>query len=287
MDKQPSTLREDAPPASCVSADLQTVLDAWREATAEWEHSNEALQGEVRRLRAELHCQRSATGTDLQLETLGQIALEAAHHIRASLGPTALHLHLLRRRLLDDATGLDLLQKIESGVTALDAATDDFLQFATVREPTMRTVSLREAVKQVYDSLSAQLFASGIATTIDVPQGVMVLCDHELLCQAIRNLTLHAVDAMPAGGEIVVTSYAGPHGVELEVADSGGGLPDATRRQAFSPRFSGKSSGSGLGLALVERICALHGGDVVAANCPEGGAAFTMRFPRRALKAAA
>jgi signal transduction histidine kinase len=92
---------------------------------------------------------------------------------------------------------------------------------------------------------------------------------------------------MPQGGRLVVTSFIGPRGLELEVADSGSGLSDEARRRAFEPFFTTKSGAQGLGLAIVGRIAQVHGGDVTAANCPEGGAAFTLRFPPRAAKSAA
>jgi signal transduction histidine kinase len=107
-----------------------------------------------------------------------------------------------------------------------------------------------------------------------------------MLRQAIYNLTVNALDAMPTGGELVVTSYSGPGAVELEIADSGTGLSDEARTRAFEPFFSTKN-GSGLGLSVVRRLLSALGGDVAATNCPEGGAAFTLRFPRRALEAAA
>jgi signal transduction histidine kinase len=67
----------------------------------------------------------------------------------------------------------------------------------------------------------------------------------------------------------------------LEVADTGAGLGDEVKRRAFEPFFSTKSHGTGLGLAIVERIAEAHGGECLAQNCPDGGAAFTLRFPRK------
>ena len=110
-----------------------------------------------------------------------------------------------------------------------------------------------------------------------------------MLRRCVLNLALNAIDAMPAGGELVVTSYSGHDGYELEIADSGPGLPEDVRRRMFEPFFTTKSSGTGLGLAIVGRMVEVHGGEIMARNCPEGGAAFTLRFPVRqqALEAAA
>ncbi len=94
---------------------------------------------------------------------------------------------------------------------------------------------------------------------------------------------------MPNGGELVITSYSGPHGFELEIADSGTGLTDQVRRRMLEPFFSTKQNAAGLGLAIVSRIAETHGGDLTACNCPEGSAAFTLRIPasQHMMKAAA
>ena len=98
---------------------------------------------------------------------------------------------------------------------------------------------------------------------------------------------LNALDVMPEGGELVVTSWKGATYFELEVADSGPGIDEASNQKLFEPFFTTKSGGTGLGLAIVDRIVAAHDGDVTVGNCHEGGAAFTLRIPQRAMEAAA
>jgi two-component system sensor histidine kinase HydH len=95
----------------------------------------------------------------------------------------------------------------------------------------------------------------------------------------LLNLILNAVDAMPHGGQLLVTACSTQFGVEIEVADSGPGLPDSALARLFEPFFTTKSNGTGLGLAIVERIAEAHGGHIIAANCPTGGAAFTLCLP--------
>lgn len=157
----------------------------------------------------------------------------------------------------------------------------------SVRDPRWQWINVRQVVDDVSESLTARLAAQGVETVADVPNQLSIMADRELLCDALSRLVTNALEAMPTGGRLVITSYVGPRGLELEVADSGWGLSDEARRRAFEPFFTTKSGGGGLGLAIVRRIANAHGGDVVAANCPEGGAAFTLRIPQRVCRSAA
>jgi signal transduction histidine kinase len=102
-----------------------------------------------------------------------------------------------------------------------------------------------------------------------------------MLRRSLLNLVLNAVDALPAGGELDIIACLTAAGLELEVADSGPGVPSPLAERLFEPFFTTKTGGTGLGLAIVERIAAAHGGRVTVRNCPEGGAAFTLIFPQK------
>ena len=93
---------------------------------------------------------------------------------------------------------------------------------------------------------------------------------------------------MPTGGE--THDHGGQnnqHGFEVQVADSGPGIPEELRERMFEPFFTTKSEGTGLGLAIVQRIADAHDGSLSVSNRQEGGAAFTLTFPSRRKEAAA
>jgi signal transduction histidine kinase len=267
---------------------LEDVLAAWQGATQRLEQTHEALRGEVARLTNELQIKNRELARKNRLADLGQIASHVAHEVRNNLVPVSLYAGLLRRRLSEDRGSLDVLEKMESGLTALDATVHDLLNFTADREPCLAPVLIRPLVEELFESLAPQLSAQGIDVTLDVASSLIVYADRESLRRAALNLVLNAVDAMPDGGGITVTAVETPSGVELEIADDGPGLTDEAKRRAFEPFFTTKSSGIGLGLAIVYRLVEAHGGTVLAQNCPEGGAAFTICLPRRkALEAAA
>jgi CheY-like chemotaxis protein len=100
------------------------------------------------------------------------------------------------------------------------------------------------------------------------------------LREALTNLILNAVDALPRGGEIRVATREGAGRVEVSVADTGIGMPDSVRRRIFEPFFSTKGpSGTGLGLAMVYGIVSRHAGEILVDSAPGLGSTFTIRLP--------
>lgn len=278
--------RADLPPLN-QDASLETVLAAWHDATVRLQQTHEILQAEVGRLTNELEAKNKELALQNRLADLGRMASHVAHEVRNSLVPVTLYLSLLERRLKNDSGSMDILNKVEAGFTTLNNTVNDLLNFTSHREPHWKTFYVRDLVNEICDSMGPQLDAQSIRVLADVPPETQLSADREMFRRAIMNLVLNALDVMPQGGELVITSYDGPQGFELEVADSGPGLSEGQIDQVFEPFFTTKSGGTGLGLAIVHRIAETHGGHVSVVNCPEGGAAFTIVMPRRAMRAAA
>lgn len=268
-------------------ADLETVLAAWHAATVRLERTHEALRAEVQRLTDELEAKNRELARKNRLADLGQMAAHVAHEVRNNLVPVTLYLSLLRRRMSSDPEGLSILGKITAGFTALDATVNDLLHFTSDRDPQRRPFSLRKFIDDLIGSLAPQLAAQAIQAVADVEGDPMLHADRDMLRRAMLNLLLNAIDAMPNGGQLVLHAAGGPRGAILEVADTGPGLSADARARAFEPFFTTKPNGTGLGLAIVYRIAEVHGGEVLAANRPEGGAVFTLRIPSRTQEAAA
>ncbi|RIK78983.1 MAG: two-component sensor histidine kinase [Planctomycetota bacterium] len=268
-------------------ANLERVLAAWHAATLRLEQTHESLRREVARLTNELEAKNRELARKNRLADLGHMASHVAHEVRNSLVPISLYLSLLCRRLSADRESLDIVDKVTGGVTALEGTVTDLLQFTSDREP--RCVLFRPAtvVREILLSLEPQLEAQDIVTHIDVSPHATLFADADMFRRMVLNLVLNALDVMPHGGELFVTGVDGRGGFELEVADSGPGLTEDVAPHVFEPFFTTKSGGTGLGLAIVQRIADAHGGMVSACNCPEGGAAFTVRFLRPVREAAA
>ena len=162
-------------------------------------------------------------------------------------------------------------KRSSEGIEAVPAG--EILPFMGQGAPQCRWVRVRHLIEGALDSFAVGLKSQRVCVKLDVPAGELAWVDREMLHRAVTNLARRALDGMHRGGELVVTSYSFPDEFELEIADSGPGLSQAT----------------GADFAAVRHIVNVHGGSFFARNCPEGGAAFMLKFPfpRQALEAAA
>jgi signal transduction histidine kinase len=271
----------------CAPHELERVLEAWHVATERLRQTHETLRQQVARLSDELETKNRELARKNRLADLGRMAAHVAHEVRNGLAPITLYLSMLRRRLVHDTAALGTLEKVEAGFTALEATVHDLLNFTSERQPVWRLFAIGQMLRDACEGLAPQLDAQHIRLTIDADPRLRVLADSDLLRRAVLNLVLNALDAMPQGGELVITALETSRGCELEVADSGPGIDDQHSERIFEPFYTTKSDGTGLGLAIVFQIVQAHGGHIEAHNCPEGGAAFTIVIPRHVWEAAA
>ena len=260
------------------NTDLETILEAWQEATMRLQSTHESLRYEVSRLTDELEVKNRELARKNRLADLGQMASHVAHEVRNSLVPMTLYLSLLRRRLVD-AGDLEIMDKLDVGFGSLETIVNDLLQFTSQNDPHVSSFSLGVVVDDICSSLQPQMVAQGIQCSLDMTDSDDITVDRNMMRRALLNLVLNALDVMPEGGDLIITSWSSNGYLDVEVADSGPGLDPVNLRRLFEPFFSTKSGGTGLGLAIVDRIAEVHGGHVTANNCAEGGAAFTISLP--------
>ena len=164
---------------------------------------------------------------------------------------------------------------------------DDLLSPTSRRPPLFQDWHVLQLVEEVCDALQSRLGAHNIEVELDIPESTAIWGDAAMIRHAPFILVLNAIDAMPATGQLQITSWSGPCGLELEVAASGAGIETNNCSQLFDATYTPKGEGRGQGLTLVKKVVGLHGGQVSVSICPQGGAAFTIHLPRQAAQAAA
>jgi signal transduction histidine kinase len=224
------------------------------------------------------------------LAAVGQLAAVVAHEVRNPVAIIFGALTALQRRTRapEDATLLGIIdeeaRRLKELVSRLlDAVRPFELQYSKVAVESV----VRSAVVQVTASAGA---VADQVELVSVPLDD-VECDAILLEQAISNLVQNALIARgrrsPVRVTVGVEPGAGPETLRIEITDDGEGVPLDAQHRLFTPFFTTRAAGTGLGLALVKRIVEAHGGTVGYESPPTGGASFVVRVPLRERDAAA
>ncbi len=225
------------------------------------------------------------------LAALGEMSAGIAHEFRNSLGVIMGYAKLLQRELPSEDPGHTYLQEIVSEINLLEATIRDFLAFARPMQLSRVPVGVKALVAESVDSFRQAMEEGHVKLLTDLPQEeVTVLGDAQALRQALGNLVRNALEAMPQAGELTVRVLVSDAGtsvaqdahagmVEISISDTGSGIPPEDTKRIFTPFFTLKEGGTGLGLALVQKTVLALGGRVDAENREGGGARFTVRLP--------
>jgi signal transduction histidine kinase len=171
---------------------------------------------------------------------------------------------------------LQEVARIERELAYLKAVVSEFLDYARRPVLDLATVPLAPLLEEVRELAST----GGAQIMVDAAPGVAARADPGQLRRALLNLARNAVAATAAeGGHVVLAARRLEDRVRVEVRDDGPGVPDHLRDEIFTPFFTTREKGTGLGLAFVREIVREHGGDVVVENQPGGGACFRFDLP--------
>ena len=216
-------------------------------------------------------------------ERLQMMLAGIAHEVRNPLGGLELYAGLLREALGGQPERLLEVARIEREVGYLKAVVTEFLDYARRPPLELSDVRLRPLLDEVRELVRGGV-AGGPEIQVATPQAtVTVRADPGQLRRALLNLARNAVSAALAGPPPVAGTkrqvilggrpVAGGK-IRIEVSDSGPGVPPALREKIFTPFFTTREKGTGLGLAFVREIVRDHGGEVVVGDAPDGGASF-------------
>jgi signal transduction histidine kinase len=224
-------------------------------------------------------------GRELQtadrLSAISRVSGGVAHEVKNPLNAILLHVEVARAKLARGDTDVaPQMEIISREILRLDRVVKTFLDFTRPVELNLRNVPAQELVSEIVDLARPQADAARIQ--IDVQQeaeGVEIRVDRDLLKQAVLNVVVNAMQAMPDGGKLRFESSATEETAEIRVSDTGPGIPQELREKIFSLYFTTRKEGSGIGLAMTFRIVQLHDGTIDFTSEPGKGTTFLIRLP--------
>ena len=227
---------------------------------------------------------RERISTQLQVSDriaqLGRITAGVAHEVKNPLNSMRLWLENLKASL---PSGDDLPQQavrvLDNEIDRLDNVVKRFLDFTRPPEMHQEEASLKNIFEEVLNVQGPQMDKANIKVVTRFAEVPPVLVDRELLKQALVNLLVNAVEAMPNGGVLTLTLARHGEMAEMQIGDTGRGIAPENKQRVFQLFFTTRPKGSGIGLASTFRTVQLHNGSIEFDSEVGRGTTFRIELP--------
>lgn len=220
--------------------------------------------------------ERSKRAQTERLAMLGRVATSLAHDIKNPLASIQLHAQLITPADAEDNKAVQLIQSESEVISGL---VNQWLHLANPVPPRLSRLDVAKAIQDVITSLEAQARHSGVDIETDLEAPLWTQGDAQRLAQAIRNLLINAIQAMPRGGKLRVSGKKQADSLTLTFADSGPGFSEAALARGTELFYTEKEGGMGVGLNIVASIIEAHGGRLSLQNDPKSGAVVRVSLP--------
>ena len=235
-----------------------------------------AMVDSLRASRRELARSYEEMARNRTLAEVGRLSLLIAHEIKNPLGIIKGAIDILRKEEVPPEIRAEMISYIEEELSRIDNLVKSFLTFARPKKLRFERIDLRQVIEMAARKLS--LGEKAPAFHLEIEEDLPFRGDPQWLEQVFFNLFTNAFEA--GAKNIRVRARRDGDGLVVEIRDDGPGIPEEKREEVFKPFYTEKTRGGmGLGLAIVEQIVRLHGGEISLENHPEGGALFRIRFP--------
>jgi PAS domain S-box-containing protein len=216
-----------------------------------------------------------------RISASGRVTRGVAHEVKNPINAIVLHLQLLRNKLHqvdpDTSRHVDI---IDNEIHRLDRVVQILVDFTRPRDLRLEDADLRLILDEVSLLAAPDAAQHGVKLVRELPpDGIPVKVDVDLLKQAILNVVLNGVQAMPNGGALTIAAHYEDETVVTEIRDQGTGIPVAVQDKIFELYFTTKQSGSGIGLAQTYQIMQWHYGSVDFESLEGKGTTFRLRLP--------
>jgi signal transduction histidine kinase len=215
-----------------------------------------------------------------RLSAMGEMAGGLAHQLRNSMGAISGYAKLIARRIQNGTAEPGSVTALADEIHQTESLVSRFLNFVRPLDISLQKTNIAEVVRDVVAAFKVRHDCSDIVFDICLSDEIAADVDRLLIKQVLTNLIENAVLASNGRGEITVTLDPIDSGeLSLSVQDRGSGIPAEQIDRIFTPFYSSRPSGSGLGLALSSKIVDMHGGRIKVSSRVGEGSVFTVILP--------
>lgn len=220
-----------------------------------------------------------------KMATLGQLSASIAHEIRNPLTSIKMRLYSLGEELKSNSVTKDDMNVIDEEISRMEKTVKNFLDFARPPELNLQKCDINQIIEGTVGLLLPKANSQNIQIkkTLKAPVSEIEI-DKEQIRQVFLNVMLNAIEAMPNGGALEITTdkqtdKESKDILEIKVKDTGSGISSDLKRRLFEPFFTTKSEGTGLGLFIASRIIQMHKGAIGVESQPGKGTTVIVRLP--------
>jgi len=218
-----------------------------------------------------------------KFKVLGELASGMAHEIRNPLGSIQGSLEILKEDYKEGDKKAEFLNILFKEIKRLNRVVTDFLSYARPTQPALVDCDLNQLISESISIIKPEADKKQIRLNLhSVSKLPQIQADSSQLKQALLNLLLNSLQAIEKSGEISITSETSNGWISVEIKDTGPGISPENLSRVFTPFFTTKKEGVGLGLGIVERIVQNHKGKITVESRPEQGTVFTIKLPQKA-----
>ncbi|MCL5423236.1 MAG: ATP-binding protein, partial [Nitrospirae bacterium] len=214
------------------------------------------------------------------LAAIGELSANMAHEIRNPLASLKGSIEMLKEGTLTKDHGEKLMNIALSEMDRLNKIITDFLTYSRPKDPEFFRFDLHTMLDEIIELIkSATMNTENITIKKDFSGENVIVADPQKLRQVFLNLGMNAIESMPGGGEVAISTRNLKDAVLISVKDSGAGIPRENLKDIFFPFFTTKDKGTGLGLSIAYRIIEEHNGKITVKSVPGQGTTFAVVLP--------
>ncbi|MBS7623092.1 PAS domain S-box protein, partial [Candidatus Bathyarchaeota archaeon] len=221
-----------------------------------------------------------------RMAAIGETAAMVGHDLRNPLQVVVNLIYLVEEvlktapaqcaELLEEHGLMELCSRIKEQIAYMDKIVSDLQDYARPIIPVVEERKIRQMLDEIVSNIN---IPENIRVLNSVDEKITMRIDPGLMTRVFTNLITNAVQAMPGGGRLTITSHQTDDRRCVSIADTGVGIPKENLEKIFAPTFTTKAKGQGFGLAVCKKLVEAHGGEIKVESTPGEGSIFTVCIP--------